>query len=516
MGVSTRSRAWFLRAGVVVVAALAGLVGVAAPVYAADPTITDVGITKTTITAPQIEKLTFRVLNPDGGSPDVSVESQVQGVQVSTSQSGGWRTTASFKQPVSGAGTLFTVFVRANQVEPGGESSGPLIIRAGNATPQNVDVVGIGPPPVQAVPEISGIIADLFTGKGIPGVKITMRDAAEPAHTFTTLTDKDGKFVWKSTTEVPITPGVISFIAEKEKYARFPGTIQAVAGVAKTDVDIRMTSTEAPSASATPTTTGNVTPGDTTTIDPATNDPGAGNEEESGLSWILISIGGLLVLLGIGAIVLIFVRRKGDDDEDDDRGRPGPRGGKGGPPPGRGGPRPPHGPGGPGGQRRPGPQDRTTQMRPGPGGRPVSPGPRGDQTMIARSPLADTPTQMHGRVPQGGQPGYGQNPYASGYGQPAPHPQSGPPHGQHPGGYGQPDPYQQGGYGQQGGHGGQPGYGQQAGYGQQTGAQPGYGQPGYGQPGYGQTGTQPGYGQDAYDQRPRQPRDERPLSWTDE
>ena len=64
----------------------------------------------------------------------------------------------------------------------------------------------------------------------------------------------------------------------------------------------------------------------------------------------------------------------------------------------------PGGPGGPGGPEDP----ATTRTRPM---RPVSPGPRGaDQTMIARSPLADAPTQMHGRRadhggPPGGRPG---------------------------------------------------------------------------------------------------------------
>jgi hypothetical protein len=121
------------------------------------------------------------------------------------------------------------------------------------------------------------------------------------------------------------------------------------------------------------------------------------NEGGGGLSWILIAIGGVLVLLGIGAIVLLFVRKRDDTGETD---HPGPR--RGGPhphaPPGRGG-----GPGGPRPPmpRRGGPPERTQVMRGDPRGRPpVSGGPRGaDQTMIARSPLADVPTQLHNRVP---------------------------------------------------------------------------------------------------------------------
>jgi hypothetical protein len=133
--------------------------------------------------------------------------------------------------------------------------------------------------------------------------------------------------------------------------------------------------------------------------------------------------------------------------------------------------------------------------------------------MIARSPLADMPTQMHGRVPPGGQqgapppgPGYGQNPYAS-------------------------NPYgQQGGQGGQGGYGGAPGYpggappqnyGQPDPYGNQYGQQQhgGYGQPGQpGQPGqYGQQGG--GYGQNDHDPRGQRPGGNPPdrrVDWLEE
>lgn len=108
--------------------------------------------------------------------------------------------------------------------------------------------------------------------------------------------------------------------------------------------------------------------------------------------------------------------------------------------------------------------------------------------MIARSPLADMPTQMHRPVsgPQGGPPpaGYGQNPYASNqYG--------GGGHPQYPGGappnYGQPDPYGNA-YGpqqHQGGYGGGP---QPGGH-----DQGGYDQGGYGRPNeHDQRGSRPG------------------------
>jgi hypothetical protein len=149
--------------------------------------------------------------------------------------------------------------------------------------------------------------------------------------------------------------------------------------------------------------------------------------------------------------------------------------------------------------------------------RPVSPGPRGaDQTMIARSPLADAPTQMH-------RGGIGQDPYGG---------PGGPPPGPHPGGYGQQPTAGGGGYGVGSPAsqypGGAPNYGGQP----DPYAQPGYGDQ-YGRPGYGppppQQAQQPTYGQpygqqpDPYaqptnnaDPRHRSGQDPRKVDWFEE
>jgi hypothetical protein len=344
------------------------------------------------------------------------------------------------------------------------------------------------PAAAPSVPEVSGIVVDQFTNDPIKGAKVYMQDSANPPHMWDDVgTNDKGEFKILSTTEKPIVAGMISLRVEKEG-------VQTGAPVVKTGVanqpltGVRITvqsvasATASASASAAPTSADPSASGPTQAV--ADDTPA---DEGGGLSWILISVGGVLVLLGIVAIVLIFVRKKDDSDEDG-QGKPG-KPGKGGP--GGRGPGGPGGPGGPrppGGQRRAGPPDRTAPLRGGPAGpggpggpgygpRPVSPGPRGaDQTMIARSPLADVPTQMHGRIPdQGGQydnrNGYGQQPTGGypqqpgGYGQTQQYPG-----GQAAGGYGQPPAYgqpPQQQYGQQpyggqtaGGYGGQP-YGQE-------------------------------------------------------
>jgi hypothetical protein len=378
---------------------------------------------------------------------------------------------------------------------------------------------------VQTVTEVSGVVVNEADGKPVASARVFLQDAGTPANTYDVGTGKDGKFKFTSKPDAPIVPGTLALRVEKSGFEESDGIpFPASAGQRVTNrrLSIKPLVTAGPSESAQPVDASEDAGGEPSLA----ADPTAGNEEETGLSWLLIAIGGVLVLLGLGAIVLLLVRRKGDGEEDEDADTPGPR--RAAPGRGGGGPRP----------LGPGIPDRTTILRPAvaPGGRPpVSPGPRGaDQTMIARSPLADMPTQLHGRVPgpeqpdpygrRNGAPGPmpgaippGPSAYPGGYGQPP-----GPGYGQYPGGapgYGppQPDPYgQPETYGQP--YGGQPAYG--GGYDPQYGQppQPGYGPP---QPGYGQQPPPPPPGHDPYDPRgqrppPPPPPGTRRVDWLDD
>jgi hypothetical protein len=262
------------------------------------------------------------------------------------------------------------------------------------------------------VPEVNGEVVDIFTNKPVAAATVFMQDSATPPHDWEVGTDKNGKFKIVATEEKPITPGTLAFKVEKTGWAPYERTIQAAPGVPAT---ARLT-ISALASSAAPTT---AAPSGSAT-GPGTTDTGTDigllrSSDGGGLSWVLIAMGGLLVVLGLGAISLLLFRR-GDDAKSRRRrgkGRGGPRGGPGSPRRRPGGP-PGRGPGGP-------------NMR-----TPVSPGPRpGESTMIARSPLADVPTQPYRAPYGGGPPGYG------------------PPGGMHPdpyatsaGGYGPPhDPY---------------------------------------------------------------------------
>ena len=499
MGVSTHRRAWIVRAGVVVVVAAAGLFGIASPALAAEkPTITITDLPTASLTSGQSVAMKYKVKNNNQGGGPTSANIQITFPQFNGVMS--CQGNCNFTQEIpAGDEHEYTATLKAGSVPPGETRNGQVRIAAkigsDDADPANRDLSVQGPaqpPPQATVPQVAGEVVDVYTGKPIEAAKIFIQDSGTPVQNWEVGTDSAGKFKITSKPEKPISPGTIVIRVEKDTIQPYSKPVQGNPGQ---PVNVRLSVSPIASPQVTPSAgiSGGITP------DPSLlgeTDSPLQNEQEGGLSWILIAVGGVLVLLGIGAIVLLFVRKRDDGSGDEDRPAPR-RGGPPGGPPGRGGPRGPMPP------RHGGPPERTTVMR-GPGHdprgmRPVSPGPRADQTMIARSPLADVPTQMHNRMP----PEH-VDPYTSPARQNGTHGAYGPPQ---PGGY----PPQQPGY-----PGGAPGYGQQP----DPYAQPGYGQPGYAPPP--DPYAQPGHGQPgAHDPRGQRPGptphgDGRRVDWLDD
>jgi hypothetical protein len=534
VGVDTQRRG--VRAAVVVtLVAAAGVFGIASPAFAT------VSVSPSNVTLGPGESRTITVTVDDipDGTSDVQVTVALpREVGNNASVRGVEGCGHPCVKEVDAEQLTFKFSIRgATNMPPGTSLSGVGSVEAkapgtGDPFETRAFSVGVDAPEQQAqtVTEVSGTVVNQADGKPVARAVVFLQDAGTPANTYDVGTGSDGKFRFTSKPDAPIVPGTLALRVEKSGFDKTDGiAFQASAGQRVTGqrLSIKPRVTAGPSESAEPVgASEEAGPSDEGNL---AADPTADNESEAGLSWLLIAIGGVLVLLGLGAIVLLLVRRRGDGEEEDGE-EAGPRRA----PPGRGGGPRPIGPGIP---------DRTTMLRPVPaGGRPpVSPGPRGaDQTMIARSPLADMPTQMHGRMPgmepdpygrrngqgppmPGGIPA-GPSAYPGGYGQPpgagpapgyggGPYPGAAPGYGPPPDQYGQPDPYgQPDTYGQP--YGGQPAYGGayegQPGYGPPP-PQPGYGQPpppGYGhpQPGYGQPPPPPGPpGYDQYDPRGQRP-----------
>jgi hypothetical protein len=461
--VHSHRRAWIIRAAVTAVVAAATLFGLASPAMAVGETITDISLDPATVQPGQPTIVHFTVNAPGGSVGSVSVTSSNSKVTC-----GGVCSWSSVSIPATGK--PYDVKFLADGIFQADDTS-TITIQAGAASSSQVLTIKV--PQVPTVPEVSGMVVNLYTGQPVQTARVYLQDSATPPHSWDMATDKDGKFKFISTPAKPIMPGTLAFRVEKDSWQSYDHAEVASPGAPVLNLRFAITQASAsPNATATggSTSQGTLAP----TLDDGNSTPAGQGTAKSGFSWVLIGIGGVLVLLGVGAIALLVIRRRDEssDDDDDERGsrrRGGPTGGPGrGGKPERGSGLPPSprrgGPGGQGGMG--GPHDRGGRGHGDPRGMrpPVSPGPRGaDQTMIARSPLADIPTQLHGRLP---------SEHADPYLAPGRHGAHGQPSHAAPapgyGGYGQPDPYGQmppGGYGQQGQHPGQHG-GQHGGGGQ--------------------------------------------------
>jgi hypothetical protein len=506
----------------VAIFAAASMFGVTSPAFAADPSVDITQMGQLDLMPGNSTNLDVSINNDQPGGLDISVSSDA-GADVTFSGANGNNhclqtpvPSCSFHDtPQSYPKTYsFRVVIPSHvSVATGQTKSVTITVKAG--TGQGTQVFTLhGPDLSQTVPSVTGTVENLFDVKPIANATVFLNDSAN--NTWQQGTDKDGKFTITGTADKPIMPGALGIIVKKSGYADLPKSAIAQAGQVLT-LDLRMSpaSPTAPVSSA-PSDTGAATTAGATVGDTGgqgDNTAAGGGAGSGGFSWTLIIIGGLLVLLGIGAIVLLFVRRGGDDDGDGDSPpRKGPA--RGGPPgfgpPGRAPHRRPGAPKSPapagmgrGGHGEPGPAMR------GRGGGGGGGGGGHDGPTITRSPLADSPTQIR-RGPMDDPYGQPQRPAQGGPGYGGGHPGGGYSGGSgysggatsgYAGGAGQgyPDPYSQqypGGQGQ--------GYPQQGGYGQQGGGYPTQQQP---QQGYDPRSAQPG-------QRP--PQGDRRLDWLDD
>lgn len=543
---ATQRRSWLARIGVVLTVAIGTLVGISTPAHAASEVVAvGVGLSRDSVDVGQNTTLSFKIqytstevpppaektfsITINTTSPDVA--QCTDGCSHTVKLAPG-ATSSQLQATIRGSGTegasSRTVRIRINEGSNGPVGDADLTVK--KEAPETVGT-------------IQGEVKDISTGQGIGGAVVTLQDGRGQSHTATTNSSGIYRFDGRAKN---IAPGIIAVIATKSPYVQTGGTLTETVGPGQS-ITLRAIDMEKPlatpsvspeaSPTASPTSSGEAAPITETT--PASDEGGLDM-----MTWIMIILGGLLVALGIGAIVLLLIRRNADDDEEDEdeededepvRGRPNPRGPAGG---AAGGYRPQggvYGGGAAAGGTYGRPADPTMVARPGMGDAP---------TMMHRpDPYGGGQTQMYGQPPQqqqwGQQPGYGgqasggggygaqssggggygaQSSGGGGYGAQS---SGGGGYGTQPGGgygaqssggggygaqqgwsqdqggYGQPQGYQQGGYQQ-------PGYGQPEQYGEPThyagpssGAGGGYAQPGYGQQGYDQGyQQQPGYGQD--------------------
>jgi hypothetical protein len=386
--------------------------------------VTITQLSSTTLAAGQSASLQYQIQNNlVAGPQQVDISVNISNNNLSCSGACGSRET--INDP---GGQEFRATLRAaNDLAPGSNQTVTISITAqnrdGNSQAARAQVTLRGPDAPQTAKSISGRVVNVANGKGIPDATVALNDAG--GHNYSTQSDSDGDFKFTSTNDKPIAPGRILLGAGKEGFQSNQTSTDIAAGQAKTGLRITLRSTATPSASATvQSPTAEATTEDTTTGEPSTEesiDPAAagnnqGSDSGGGLfSWVLIILGGLLVALGVGAIVLLVIRRKDNGEDDTGDPLPGPRG-----------PRPT--PGAQGVYRN-GPAPTMVT-----GGAAMGGGP----TMAMGPGMANAPTMMHKPVDEYGDP----------YGTPlrAPQPAGGLPPGATQPGYGYPGA-NQGGYG---------------------------------------------------------------------
>ncbi|MBG0560445.1 carboxypeptidase-like regulatory domain-containing protein [Actinoplanes aureus] len=306
----------------------------------------------------------IRVSGVDCTSGDCSPAQQIQGTE---------EFEATLTVPTLGAGetrsVTVTVTATVNGEQPG-QASQTINVR--------------GPEKPQTVRQVSGRIRD-NEGDRLSGVAVAMQDSA--GHSYETTTNGDGGYSFTSSDSKPIAPGKITVAAVKDGFQAKTVDVQGSAG---RSISVPITLKKLAAASPSPTPSASASAPAEPTVAPDEEEetdesppPAAGNAntqetagDSEGSNWLLILMGGLLVAAGIGAFVLVWMRRKnsGNDDTSLD-----------GPTPGFGGPG-----AAPAGAN----QFDATRVA-----APVGAGRGGDATVIAPAGMAggigDAPTMIH-------------------------------------------------------------------------------------------------------------------------
>ncbi|MEU3452632.1 carboxypeptidase-like regulatory domain-containing protein [Micromonospora sp. NPDC006766] len=411
--VSTHRRAWKQRAGVVVAAVLGALLTVpATPALAAKISTADNSVT---IDAGQSSNVNV-VVRPENGetSADIDITGLPDGV--TCGGCGPINFEGSNPQPVK------LTLSAAPSAPAANGTQARISVTGGDSRTLRVTVKPTAPPTqeqTQTVKSISGKVIIAANNEPVAGATVMIRDSK--GQPFTTTSDNSGNFRFTGSTANPIAPGRIELGASKDGKQNTTA-FNAAAGESVTGKRISLAIEVEVTPSATPSPTEEAEQTEEAT-EPATEEATptgeeaapaqqqAANQDSGGFSnWLLILLGGLFVAVGVGTIVLLYVRRRNEGDNadgDDEPTGPGGSGGAAAVPAARGAFR--------------GADDQTRVV----GGMGAGPAP----TMVGGTSLSDAPTMLHRPVvddvppdPYGAPPGpaYGNPQGGYGYGNDAP------------------------------------------------------------------------------------------------
>ena len=322
---TTHSRARVIQAGAFLALILGAVVAAPPAARAEDPVVELVSVTPSNLQAGGEATLTYAVTNknPTVEFFDIAVSSTIRELTCA-------RGSCNVRRQEIGPNVRqeFNATLVAGAMESGRSIDGSVVVRASSPGPQGgsgaaekrVTVRGDDKSPT--VREISGKVRD-DTGKSVSDAEVAIQDSA--GHRYTTDTNGSGNFRFRSSDDQPIAPGIVIIGAQKDGFKIVTQNLNTQAGKSF-NVALTMRSEAAPSASASPSAspTASVEPtaepseAQTSQAPSLNAAPVAGaDDEDDSSSLLFIIVGGLLVAAGIGAIVLVVMRRKDTDAEND-------------------------------------------------------------------------------------------------------------------------------------------------------------------------------------------------------
>ncbi|WP_459178563.1 carboxypeptidase-like regulatory domain-containing protein [Micromonospora craniellae] len=328
---STHRRAWQKRAGVVVALIVGALLAVpATPALADNPDVQITNLPNGTLQSGQQTSMTFRVKNNNEAPTPFSIS-------VSTFNGLSCQGECNIPARVIGANeeASITVNLVAGDVAAGQERSGRVRVSARFGGDQGGDerdmtVRGPNPPPTSQAPQSVRSVAGKVvarSGEAVPNAYVLLVDSS--GRQRETNSDGNGNFRFTGNSGNPIAPGRIDVGASKDDI-RATVSFTANAGQSITGRRITLAIQSSASPSATPSASESVEPTEDPFEDEATDEattPGetpvaqapAGNESSGGFgNWLLILLGGLFVAIGVGTIVLLWMKRRENEDADPD------------------------------------------------------------------------------------------------------------------------------------------------------------------------------------------------------
>ena len=280
--------------------------------------------------------VSYTVSNPEGSDEEQPGEGQGQpapeaSIQVDTGGGASCQGACGGGNVADGSSNGFQATLTMPTVDAGQTRQVSFRVRAtagDERGERSVTITVNGPEAPSTVRQVSGRVKD-GEGARVSGVQVVMQDSE--GHRYTTNTNSSGSYTFNSSDAEPIAAGSIKVAAAKDGYKAASLTVRGTAG---NSVNVPITLEKIAAQTTSPTPSPSPTASRATSAAPVEEPPAeddnkaapidannaASTSDEEGINWLLIIMGALLVAAGIGAMVLVWMRRKKAEELSSDTG----------------------------------------------------------------------------------------------------------------------------------------------------------------------------------------------------